>query len=503
MTTPAPNLRGRYHSALYQTRGLGQSHSSSATPVILEVRVAEGQGVARKARVAGLPSQSPAPEEMWPFADRVDASEVDALAAVEETPKVDHQDARRKSIPEVEQQEELTTSLRPSKSLSSLKLVPVRHGLCIPPGAVLSKSSEVCAKGEVYSPPRRLEAYDQQPPKQPSQKAGQIRDPEHQSISASGREDGSIDNEDTGAASSDPCTGLISMDDSQKAGAKAKPTQAETSWATLPAHERNKVLASTPVLESDELRKPVSILAADNGQSPAPGTVLDGGNEALAEDIPRHEPIRPNSAHPWLTGGASSVESPVLPDLPQHSSPTLSIPTIRVQQTTESGETVPQSGPLSSNHAETSPRAVQEKIWGASADQPEISALTLTSGSAQLDTEPPDKAKPVALSAASPPEMPGAESEALVTQSANSVEAKSETDHPGFTKLAVRKARNLVASQFVLSILLGRQLAEQTKPQLQVLARPSAMRPGKIVSESGPSQIDGIAELNENWSYRK
>ncbi len=432
---------------------------------------------------------------MWPFTDREGNPKIEPLVATEDTSSADHQDVRRKSTPEVEQQEGLKASLRPSKSLTSLKLVPERRGLCIPPRSAVSQSSEVCAQGEVTSPPRKTETHEQPVSDQTAQ--------EHEQACKSKREPASTnDIEESPASREDALTTVsvadskpMSMDKDQEPKPVANAAEGEVKQASAPIKKRSQSSEAMPVLDRKEPRDPMSTPAADNPQSSATKTIQNGDNGALLNDLPSPESVQSNWLRPWPRNNTDAVESPVLRHPLRNSSTTAPIPTIHVHQTTEPEETELPSRDSAAKCSETKPNAPREPISEAPTDHSYISTQTLTGDPAQLDAVLHNPAACVVRSTAIEPELPEIEAPSAIGLSLDKVKGSVEPDRLEFAKLAVRKARNLAGHKFVLSILLGRRLAEQTKPQLEELARPSMRRPGKTVPVPGPSQVDGIAEL--------
>jgi hypothetical protein len=98
---------------------------------------------------------------MWPFANnksKLAAPDVQAISKAEVA--VEQGPVRRRSSAETEQQDVPSTILRPSKSLSSLKLAPDPSALRISPSAAVQQSSEVFAHGEFFTPPPESEDHD-------------------------------------------------------------------------------------------------------------------------------------------------------------------------------------------------------------------------------------------------------------------------------------------------------------------------------------------------------
>jgi hypothetical protein len=432
---------------------------------------------------------------MWPFADREGNAKIEALVPTENMPSAEHQDVRRKSTPHVEQQEEPTTYLRPSKSLSSLKLAPQRRGLCVPPGSALSQSSEVCAQGEVSSPPRKTDTHEQPISEQMVRGHEQTSEQNIDSTSTNDGEAFLANQEDILTTSSAPEPDVRSMNSDPEAPSVTSPAAGDVEQSSYLVKGRSQDPDFTPVVESKESSGPVSVQPSDSAQSSATETVLNGGSEGPANEPQRHEAVQPNWLCSWPVSRSNAVESPLLHHPDRDSSITSPIPTIRVQQTTESEETTLPSEALAADHMEAKPKALREPMSSALADQPREPAPASPSDPAQLDDVVPSLEASSAPSAPTVPELAESDKPFSINRSNANVKDTPDTDRPGITKLAVRKARNLAGRKFVLSMLLGRQLAEQTKPQLQELARLPIRRPAKTVPVPGPSQIDGIAEL--------
>jgi hypothetical protein len=432
---------------------------------------------------------------MWPFADRKGNPKIEPLVPSEVMHGAEHPDVRRYSTPHIEQQEEPTTSLRPSKSLSSLKLASKRRGLCIPPGAALSQSSDVVAQGEVSSPPRPTDTHEQPISEQTVRGHEQGSEEKHDSPSTNGREASLASQEDISTTFSATEPEVRSVNSGQEAPSVTSPATGDVEQSSSIVDGRSQDRCVTPVVESRESRGPVSVQSSDSAQSSATETVLNGGTEGLANGPQCPEAVQTNWLRSWPVSRSDVGESPILPHPDRGSSITSPIPTIRVQQTTESEETALPSGALAAKGMEAQLRVTREPIPPALADQPGESNPASQSDPAQLDIVVPGLEESSAPSAATVPELARTDKTFSMTPSNDSIKDTPDADCPGITKLAVRKARNLAGRKFVLSILLGRQLAEQTKPQLQELANPPIRRPAKTVPVPGPIQVDGIAEL--------
>jgi hypothetical protein len=432
---------------------------------------------------------------MWPFADREGNPKIEPLVPSEVMHGAEHPDVRRYSTPNVEQQEEPTMSLRPSKSLSSLKLASQRRGLCIPPGAALSQSSDVCAQGEVSSPPRSTDTHQQPISEQTVQGHEQASEEKHDSTSMNGREASLASQEDISTTFSATKPEVRSVNSDQEAPSVTSPATGDVEQSSSLVDGRSQDPGVTPVIESKETRGPVSFQSSDSAQSSATEAVLNGGSESHANGSQCPEAVQTNWLCSWPASRSNVGESPILPHPDRDSSMASPIPIIRVQQTTESEETALPSGALAAKGMEAQPEAIRESISSALADQPGESTPALPSDPAQLDAVVPGLEGSSAQSAATVPELAGTDKTFSITPSNDNIKDTLDTDRPGITKLAVRKARNLAGRKFVLSILLGRKLAEQTKPQLQELARPPIRMPAKTVPIPGPSQVDGIVEL--------
>jgi hypothetical protein len=429
---------------------------------------------------------------MWPFADRNGNGnpEIEPLVPAENNSRVEDQDVRRKSSPEIEQQTEPRPSLRPSRSLCSLKLVPQRHGLCIPPGAAVSQSSEVCAVGEVSSPPpHQPESTEQPVPEQMVQEHEQVHEPVHESGSTNDVRDSSVIQDNTATAMAHNTESTTSIDNIRAPQSEVSDAKMDTQQSSPHVSAKEQEYGSEPVLEHTVAPDPKSPQEAESGQVPSFGTASDAKTEALPGDSPRAEAIDPSWLHPWPVSSIQTAESPVAHPPQRNASIDAPIPTIRIQQTSESEDTASPSHMIVSEQSENGPKATREPLPEPPADRPNTAALASTSSPIWFDAKNPS---PKTLSTQSVPissHVPEIEAGSAVDKD------RVDSGHPGFTKLAIRKARNLAGSKFVLDIMLGRQLAEETKPRLKELAKPPIRKPKQTVSVAGPSQVDGIAEL--------
>jgi hypothetical protein len=609
VTTPAPNLRGRYHSALSSRRWSGDRHSSEAT--IFEDKIAEDSlGRANQdTNTNRSPQERPSPK-MWPFADSEGNPRIEPLVPAEDTPLANSdvnppmeplipagdtpvanseltppieplvpaeempiaavEAERRNSTPEIEQQENSGTSLRPSKSLSSLQLTLQRRGLYIPPGTALSQSSEVYAQGEVTLPPRQADIQEQ-----PSSEQA-VQEQEH--VPGPGQEPAIINDgkyipnarEDNATNASGPDQKLVSVDNDQQEAQAPSPAQddwqqsstsaqrgdqtlepttvldphepqsarsdpaAENAKSAKPATDDDKgaqtieptadleskeqqspasdpaaenpqaaepatvvhddkgaqTLEPTTILESKEQQSPASDAAAENAKATAPESVLNVGGGAPADQPSRSGASQPDLLRSRNVGNTDLGESSASDQAPRKSSITSPIPTIRVQPTTESDEMAPSSEEFDENNFQSTPHKARRQSFEGSAGQSHDSHMS----------NPASGVSPSQVDAASPtaavPETPSG-----LNSSVGIVKDGAGVAYPGFTKLAIRKARNVAANKLVLSIFLGRELAEPTKRQLQELARSPLWRVGKTVPAPGLSQMDGIAELEGELGF--
>ena len=468
MTAPAPDLRGRYHSALNSRRRSGTRHPSAIA--IVEDKVAEEvlSHANPETNTSSWVSKASS-LKMWPFTDGEGNTTIEPLVPAEDGLASNQQDARRNSSPKVDQQEPSRSlrSLRSSRSLSSLKLAAQPRGLRIPPGAAVSQSSEVCAQGEVTSTPLKADKCEQPPSEQTAQ--------EHEHVPASANDmNPSPSHKDDVRNGTGDDPDLASTDSALEAASITSPAPADSKQSSSPTDVRDPGSQSAPIVKSTESEEPELPTAVEKMQPSTPKTLPEGGNEAL-------------------------IKSHAADDPPQNSSISALIPTIRVQQTTESDETAPRSELLAGENAESRPNEAPEKVLEAFTDSSHVPAPASMDTHMQHEAATPSPATPMLRSLATVPEKPGFETQSAADPLIDKVTDKSGSDHPGLAKLAIRKARNLAGSRFVLSILLGRVLADQTKPQLQELARPPIRRTAPV---PGPSQVDGLAELEGDLESR-
>lgn len=433
---------------------------------------------------------------MWPFVDRKGNPQIEPLAPIEDKPNQNGEDNRRKSTPEAEQQEDPMTTLRSSKSLPSLDLAPKRHGLRIPPGAAVSQSSVIFAQGVVSSAKRNPEeTHDQAAKEQMAPKIEEAPDSVPGPGPSSVREPPSAQTGETEIAPKNAEPGPGSMKNDQEVQTEANSHGKDEEIRLPPGQEKSQNVDSPPSLEGNEPQEPLSTPAVGNAESSQPETVLDRDSAALVDRLSNTEATKPERRHTWLDTSTNRPQSPVPSQNPRRSSITMPVPAIRVQPTTESEANGQPLVPLAENHAETSPGAIEREIPEIAAYQSQAFSAGPSDVPMQLDAIAINWANEVAPSAEVAPEVPGVKSESLANPVTDKVEGTGEKDHPGLRKLAIRKARNIACTEFVLSILLGRQLAEETKPRLQELAKPSIWRHGKREVRPSPSQVDGIAEL--------
>ena len=485
MTTPASNLGVQQQSALSANVPSGKGNSPITVTLGDRTEDEIPRPIKQEPDISRL-IQSPLLPNIWPFADRKGNPQTGPLVSVKVMSSADNKEVGRELTPQVEQQEELTTSLRPSKSLSSLKLVPQRQGLIIPPGAVMSQSSEVFAQGEVSSPAHKAETHEQPISKQTIEEQGHDLGLEHRPASRNDRESHPVNPVDNIRAAPGHGQDLTSLDNNQEAGRSGTPAQDDLKQSSKHVNRDSHISDSTPVHELKDSREVISIPAANNTQSSASMTV--------------HAAVQPTGPHSWPLSTIHALESATLHQTPGNSPIALPVPIIRVQQTTESEEMPPPSECSAARLLETRLETVQRPISKAFADESHISASALTSSSPVGDGLVPSPATSSLQQAATVPEQHQSEARSAISPLGNQGKDTMDHDYPGFTKLAVRKARNLAEPRFVLSILLGRQLAERTKPHLQELARPSIWKPGKPVS-AGACEFDRIAELERELGF--
>lgn len=382
-------------------------------------------------------------------------------------------------------------------SLSSLKLAPQRRGLCIPPGAAVSQSSEIFAQGQVSSVPRKAEAPEQELSEQTAQEHGKCRETKQESTSTNNTEGTSPSGEDIATTSSAPGPERRSMDSDRGAErivslAEGEDKQQHSAPASVKVQSSKSDSALELIDSLGPAPAPAPTLVADSAQPPASKAVLKGDSEALASGHPSPEDVQASWLH---LSGTNSVESDVAQEPARNSSMTAPIPTIRVHQTTESEETTAPSGDAHSKHPENKTSAALESVPEAPTERSQMSTAGFSGSHSQPDIAASDSAPSIASPAENVSELAASDSRHAITPSVDEVKGGADNDYPGFTKLAVRKARNLAANTFVLSILLGRELAEQTKPKLEGLAKPPLRRSARTGPVPGPSQVDGIAEF--------
>jgi len=572
VTTPAPNLRGRYHSALSSRRWSGHHHSSEAT--IFEDKVAEDSLSQAKqdTKTNPSPQERPSPK-MWPFADSEGNPRIESLVPAEDKtlagsevnpPKESSVSAedmsiaaveaeRRNSTLAMEQQENSGTSLRPSKSLSSLQLTPQRRGLYVPPGTALSQSSEVYAQGEVTSPPRQADKQGQPSSEQAVQ--------EHDHVPGPGQEPANINHsKDVPEVREDNVANALGLDqklapitDDQRGAQAAAPSQddlqqystsvqggaqtlepttvleseeplsptsdpaaknaqasvpkpvlsndsgAQTSQPTIleskepqsptsdPAAKNAQASVAEPVLSDDseaqthemttvleskepqspasESQSPASEPAAENGQASVPATVLNVDGGATADHHPNSSAAQSTRLPSWAVGNTDVVEGSASHQAPQKSSITSPIPTIRVQPTTESDEMALSSEDFDERNLKSiSHKARKQGSEGPAGDNHDIHSATPASG---VSPSQVDAASPTAAASSTPAPATAPATPSAPNSRAGMVKDGASAEYPGITKLAVRKARNVASNKLVLSIFLGREVAESTKRQLQ------------------------------------
>jgi hypothetical protein len=476
----------------------------------------------------------------------------ESSVSAEDMPVAAAEAERRNSTPEMEQQENSGTSLRPSKSLSSLQLMPQRRGLYIPPGTALSQSSEVYAQGEVTFPPRQADTQEQASSEQavqeqdyvPGSEQGQAFSEqavqEQDNAPGSGQEPGIShdgedvqnvpdDREDNVTNASQPVQNSASADDDQREAQAATPVQddlqristsvqggaqpgtdpaAKSAQASVPATVLSdgrgaQTPEPTTVIESKEPQSPTSDPAA-NGQTSAPATVLNVDNGAPTDDLSISTTVQPTSLQARTAGSTDMVESSASHQTEGKSSITPPVPTIRVQPTTESDEMAPASEDVAEkNFQSILHEAGKESSEGRADVSRNNSMATPTSGvsPSEVDVRGPTAAASATPAAAIVPELHRVDTPPGLNSTVGMVKDGAGVEYPGFTKLAVRKARNMAANKVVLSIFLGRELAGPTKRQLQELARSPLRRAGKAAPASGLSQIDGIAELEGELAF--
>ncbi|ERF74455.1 hypothetical protein EPUS_03893 [Endocarpon pusillum Z07020] len=491
VTAPAPNLRGRYHSALNSRRRSGTRHPP-ATAIVEKVAEESLSHANPETNTSGSASKASS-LKMWPFANGEGNHRIEPLVPAEDGSASNQQDARRNSTPKVDQQEP-SRSLRPSRSLSSLKVAAQPRGLHIPPGAAVSQSSDVCAQGEVTSTPLKADKCEQPPSEQTAQ--------EHEHVPASANDmNPSPSGKDNVRNETGHDPDLASTDGALEAASITSPASADSKQSSSPTDVRDYGSQSAHIIKSTESEEPELPVAVEKLQPSTPKPLPEGDNETLRDDLSSHETVQQT----WPVTSTNAIESHAADDPPQNSSISAPIPTIRVQQTTESDETAPRSELLASENTENRPSEAPEKVLeapGKVLEAPEkvIEASTDSShvpAPASVDIHMQhDAASPRPSTPTTVPEIPGDETRSAADPSVDKVTDKLDSDHPGLAKLAIRKARNLAGSRFVLSILLGRELADQTKPQLEELARPPIKRVGRTAPAPGPSQVDGLAELD-------
>lgn len=431
---------------------------------------------------------------MWPITDREGKPKIESLTAKEDTSSADHQGISPNPRRENDEQDEGTTSLRPSKSLSSLKLVPKLRGLCIPPGAAISKGSGLCAVGEVSTPLREAETQKQPVLKQVIQEPEHAFNREHDSAATNDRGRSLDHPEEVANKTASSSTDRPSIDTRRKPEAMSGTTEDNVKQDSSSVSHRNQNSGSMPANGLKELCEQVSVPRAVSVQSSAPETVVTRDSEALEDDLSAPEDGKPSAVHNLATDDTLMVGRAVLEQPNLHPSITSCIPIITVQQTTESEELSPPSGALASK-SESKLDAVREPILEDPAQESYTTTPVFGGTPAQHDAVAPSITTSAVPTAGIISNLAEVETQTAISPSLNKAEGSLDMDHPGFAKIAVRKARNLAGSKLVLSILLGRQLAEQTKPQLEELARAPMWRSAKTVPVAGPSQVDGIAEL--------
>ncbi|KAF7510729.1 hypothetical protein GJ744_006095 [Endocarpon pusillum] len=604
VTAPTPTLRGRYHSAL-NSRHRSERRHPSATTIVEKVAEESLSHANPETNTSGSASKASS-LKMWPFADREGNHRIEPLVPDEDSSASNQQDARRNSTPKVDQQEP-SRPLRPSRSLSSLKVAAQPRGLHIPPGAAVSQSSEVCAQGEVTSTPLKADKCEQPPSEQTAQEHEHVPASANDMNSSLSRKDNvrngtghdpdlaSTDGALEAASITSPAPAdskqsasltdvrdhasqsahIIKPTESEQAASITSPASADSKQSASPTDVRDHASQSAHIIEPTESEKAASITSpapadskqsasltdvrdhasqsahiikpteseqaasitspasADSKQSASPTDVRDhvsqsahiieqteseeaqlptaveklqhstpkplpeGGNEALEDDLISPEAVPQTWLRSWPVTSTNAIESHAADDPPQNPSISSPIPTIRVQQTTESDETAPRSELLAGENTENRPSEAPEKVIEASTDSSHVPAPASVDIHMQHDAASPRPSTPTTV-----PEIPGDETQSAADPSVDKVTGKLDSDHPGLAKLAIRKARNLAGSRFVLSILLGRELAEQTKPQLQELARPPIKRMGRTAPAPGPSQVDGLAELDGDLESR-
>jgi hypothetical protein len=572
---PVANSEANPQTApLVPTEGMPVANSE-ANPQTAPLVPTEGMPVANS---EANPQTAPlVPAEDMPFANSEANPQIGPLVPAEDMPIAEVEAERRNSTPEIEQQENLGTALRPSKSLSSLQPAPQQRGLYVPPGTAVSQSSEVCAQGEMTSPPRQAETQEQPSSELALQEQEHIPDSGQEPAIVSDSQDLPDVRQKNATSASGLDQNLASADDDQGAAPCAAPRQddsqqssasiqggaqtlepstvdeskepqppawglaAEGAYAPVPETalnadsgaptlESTKVLESkapkspasdaaaesaqvsmpekvpnvddgaqnlepTMVLESIEQQSPASDLAAENTQASVPEKVLNVDSGASADNLQSSTAAQQTWLHSWAVGSTDVVESSAPPQPPGNSSITSPIPTIRVQPTTESDEMAPSSANLDEIDFQSIPHEARKQSSESPADDAHMATPASGVSPSQDDAASPSAVASATPAAAAGPELPSMDTPSGTKSAIGIVKDEKGVEYPGFTKLAVRKARNLAANRLVLSILLGRKLAESTKLQLQQLARSPIRRPGNAVPVPGLSQIDGIAEL--------
>lgn len=435
------------------------------------------------------PLQQAFSPKMWPLTDRENKLRIEPLNPVEDISNVKHQGISRILTPDDKQQEEATTTLRPHRSLLSLKLVPKHGSLCIPPGSALSQSSKACAQGEVSGPPYEAETQKQPTPDQGEQK--------HEDASVRKQvppttEDGKgspapVPQEVISNNAASSYTDSLSTSNDKKPRFIGRPAKDEMNQGISCLNGSYKILESMPANELKEQWQPGPVPVPVTEQSSGSETVQKLDIEASMDNLPSTKGEEPTSVNTLPSSSPLVQETALLQQPPQRPLTTSHIPTITVQEVIESGEL---SRPLKSS--ETKGNAVCEPVSEPRTHDFYRPHPVLARPHAQLEAVVPGTPISVVPSAEVVSEFSDIEHQSAASPLLGRSEGQVEADYPSFPKLAIRKARNVAGSKLVLSILLGRQIAEQTKPQLEELARPSLWRPARTASVNGPCQVDGI-----------